>query len=154
MLQELPRERFRALQAESNQELFPLDPFTEHDPRSLGAQAIESAKRSTYDEMLSLSDQFEGSSNVLVKTAAILAMECHFNHFRGGPGDIHYSAHLLETAKRVDLHFSTQSIPGIYERITTQFGENLDPKAIAIAIALLHDSLEDFHENFRNQPGT
>ena len=59
MLQELPREHFRAPHAKANQALFPNDPFTEHDARSIGGVAIERSKRLTYSEMRKLADQFD-----------------------------------------------------------------------------------------------
>lgn len=151
MLQELSSERFRTLQARANQSLFSDDPFIAHDPRNRGAESIENSKRIAHQEMSALSAQFEGISLALVQTAADLAIDCHFNHFRDGPGDIHYSVHLLETANRVNLHFNPESIGGLFQVIATESGELLDKKAIVIAIALLHDSLEDFHENFRNK---
>ena len=130
----------------------PYSPLREHDRyRESGrdwSEIIEEKERN-YAEMLRLADPFSGSSRALIEAAAKVALDCHFNHFRGGPGTPHYSIHLLKVAQRVTQ--ALDAIPGELPTILDADGAPIDPRAIAIALALTHDTIEDFHENFKNK---
>jgi hypothetical protein len=129
-------------------DLFPVDPFVVHTPPvGQSFDAVTKQKRQNFDQMVKSAQSLDNFSKSLVEKAAFLSFQCHFNHFRGGKERPHYSIHLLEVAKRVDRNFDSFS-----SRFEQQFDKTespLMPKSIVISIALLHDAIEDFHENFR-----
>ena len=129
------------------EDLFPVEPFAVHSPpKEITVQEITEQKQQNYARMISLAQDFLVPSKILVEKAAFLAMQHHFNHYRGGLGHPHYSIHLLEVANRVSMNFD--SFPIIQDRIQDKDRNSLDAKAVAITLALLHDSIEDFFENF------
>ena len=130
----------------------PFSPMREHrDDVGHGRSfdAVEDEKRSYHAAMLRLAERFSGASRTLVEVAVDVAFACHFNHFRGGPEKPHYTSHLLEVAARVATNFDR--ISGAVPTLTDAQGQSIDPCAVAIAVAMVHDSIEDFHENFRGR---
>jgi len=134
---------------EERDNLFPKDPFIVHRSPSgeITSNMVIEQKRKNYNQMIKLGQSFNKPSKALVVRAAFLSFQCHFNHFRGGKERLHYSIHPLEVAKRVDRNFDT-FLSGFGQQFAKTEGP-LMPKAIAISIAVLHDAIEDFHENFR-----
>lgn len=128
--------------------LFPIDPFVHHTPPpGVSFEEILLQKRMNYSRMLELAQSFHGPSKNLIDAAAFLCMQCHFNQYRGGKGRPHYSIHPLEVAERVATNFDHFSRS---MELLTDAGEGqLYPQAVTIAIALLHDGIEDAEISLR-----
>lgn len=125
----------------------PQFPMTEFDHRSgKDPQLVFTEKSKNRAEMQKIAEGFSGTEKSLIEAAIDLAFTCHFNHFRKGPGTPHYSIHLLEVARRTLEYFD--ETPGSLPEYQTLQGRALDPKAIAVAVALLHDAVEDLEKSF------
>ena len=131
----------------NKEDLFPKAPLKEHTPPPGSTyQDVLEQKEHNYEEMLRLAKPFVGHSKRLIEKAAFLCMQCHFNYFRKGTGFPHYSIHPLEVAKTVDKNF--EDFGGTFEEIYVHSENLLSPKSIALSVGLLHDTIEDFYDNF------
>ena len=73
-------------------------------------------------------------------------MLCHFNQFRIEKQQVHYSQHLVGVASRVDQNF--ERFDAEYSVYADQDGNPIEPKAVALTLAILHDAKADYHPNF------
>lgn len=114
-------------------------------PPGRSLEDVVAEKERNREGILALAAPFEGAAKALVEAAGELAMLAHFNQYRGGPGSAHYSEHLLEVARRSARLAAEAGIelPAIDDRS----GAALPPEAVLLAVALLHDTLEDFPLN-------
>lgn len=149
------------IKAEKNRikirERIPTDPIQFHNDYSqpqylrskgLTPENIQEEMRQNHSAMIEIAAQFDGLDRKLIEVAAGISMVGHFNHFRGGSGSPHYSIHPLRVAEKILEEFD--SLPENNNKIIKN-SKKFSPKAIAVAIGLMHDCLEDFHANFSNQ---
>lgn len=139
-------DNFQSEQRQNNLRCYiPTDPMNAHEYTESYTEILKE-KTQNYEGMIALAEKFSGSSETLVKISAQLGMLGHFNHFRGGKDASHYSIHLLEVGERVVNTFDL--IQGKSPALKDKQGNILDPKAVAVAVAFMHDNIEDFWENF------
>ena len=89
--------------------------------------------------MYRLANDFPPDERALIQTSVAVAMVCHHAHTRIGTPPIHYSHHLFEVMRRV----KELSLTGTLQ--ATPLDETL---AIKLAVAALHDSMEDIARTF------
>jgi hypothetical protein len=139
----------RAPGSNSRFDLIPRKPLKRHaPPKGFTADEIYTQKAANYAAMLELGRSLNRISKRLVQKAAFLAMQCHYNHFRGGKCPLHYSVHLLEVGRRVSVHFEYFS--ALVPILNDGQGVPIHPRAFAIAAAFLHDSIEDCYISLRS----
>lgn len=106
-------------------------------------EEIDRQKLSNYQAMIDLGNDLSTCDQALIRAAVEAAFICHADHVRLGTPVLHYSSHLLGVAQRVKANISE-----IAEQFFTPDGQALSLRAVAIVVALLHDTEEDIGKTF------